>query len=289
VLPLAQLGWQGSSSIELPRLLAELALWQPDSLILVPELLHGLVSVLEQTQQRLASLRFVAVGGGRVSEPLLERAAAVGLPVYEGYGLSECASVVTLNRPGRVLRGSVGQALPHTRVDTAVDGEVIVHGPCMEGYLGEPVHATPGRWVTGDVGRMRGDFLQLTGRKRNVFITSLGRNVSPEWVESELVQTAAIAQAAVFGEARPRNLAVIVPRLPAAVDEAVKQANERLPDYARVSAWILADEPFTALNGLATQNGRIRREAIEARYETALQEISTREEPGESRCPSTID
>jgi long-chain acyl-CoA synthetase len=282
VLPLAQLGWQGSSSIELPQLLSELGRWRPDSLILVPELLHGLVSALEQSGLRLASLRFIAVGGGRVSERLLERAAAVELPVYEGYGISECASVVTLNRPGRTLRGSVGQALPHARIELADDGEIIVRGPCMEGYLGEAPHATPGRFVTGDVGERDGEFLRITGRKRNVFITSLGRNVSPEWVEAELTQTAAIAQAAVFGEARPRNVAVLVPRqaasgaaMSAALEAAVKQANERLPDYARVAAWIVADEPFSAENGLATQNGRVRRTAIEVHYAAALGAIAS--------------
>ncbi len=296
-LPLAQLGWQGSSSIQIPTLLAEIERWHPDSMILVPELLHGLVTALEWTGARPRSLRFVAVGGGRVSEHLLERASAVGLPVYEGYGLSECASVVTLNRPGRVCRGSVGQALPHTNVSTTDEGEVIVHGPCMEGYLGDAPHATPGRWATGDVGRMDGPFLRLTGRKRNVFITSLGRNVSPEWVEAELAQTLPVAQAAVFGEARPRNVAVLVPRAPSAataelrtaIDAAVREANRRLPNYARVSAWVLADEPFSAANGLATQNGRIRREAVEARYAQALAAAEARESRGEPACRSTTD
>jgi long-chain acyl-CoA synthetase len=297
VLPLAQLGWQGSSSIALPKLLGEIERWQPDSLILVPELLHGLVTALEWTGVRPRSLRFVAVGGGRVSEHLLDRAAAVGLPIYEGYGLSECASVVTLNRPRRERRGTVGQPLPHARIDMADDGEVIVHGPCMEGYLGDAPHPTPGRWATGDVGRMDGDFLRLTGRKRNVFITSLGRNVSPEWVEAELAQTLPIAQAAVFGEARPRNVAVLVPRaqgvpsseLSPTIEAAVRHANQRLPDYAQVSAWILADEPFSAENGLATQNGRNRRDAIEARYRRQLEATEVRMPGGDPTCPSTID
>jgi long-chain acyl-CoA synthetase len=296
VLPLARLGWRGSSALDLRRLLSELRHWQPDSVILVPELLHGLVCALEQGAPRVVSLRFVAVGGGRVSPHLLERAAAVGLPVYEGYGLSECASVVALNRPGRVRPGCVGEPLPHARLELASDGEVIVHGPCMEGYLGEAPLPVPGRWATGDIGHLEGGFLELRGRKRNVFITSHGRNVSPEWVESELAQTAPIAQAAVFGEARPRNLAVLVPRQPsqarsellAAIETAVRQVNARLPDYARVGAWVLSEQPFSAANGLATDNGRIRREAIEARHAAALQALVRAEHTrGESACPST--
>jgi len=294
VPPLAHLGWQGSSAIDLRRLLGALTQWQPDSLILVPELLHGLVSALEQGAPRPGSLRFVAVGGGRVSESLLERATAVGLPAYEGYGLSECASVVALSRPGRTRRGCVGRALPHARLEIAADGEVIVHGPCMEGYLGEAPHATPGRWATGDVGSLHDDFVRLSGRKRNVFITSHGRNVSPEWVESELAQSAAIAQAAVYGEARPWNVAVLVPRQPAVsrveLERAVEQANARLPDYARVAAWLVAHEPFSVANGLATPNGRIRREAVQALYAEALSALYTDEShPQEPTCLSTID
>jgi long-chain acyl-CoA synthetase len=180
VLPLERLGWQpGGSGHELPPLLAALARWQPDSVILMPELLHRLVSALERGAPRPSSLRFAAVSGGRVSAQLFERAAAVGLPVYEGYGLAECGSVVALSRPGRSRWGWVGPALPHARLEVAADGEVIVHGPCMEGYLGQPPHAEPGRWATGDIGRLRGGYLRLSGRKRSAFLSSADRSASP--------------------------------------------------------------------------------------------------------------
>ncbi|NIP72161.1 MAG: long-chain fatty acid--CoA ligase [Gammaproteobacteria bacterium] len=113
--------------------------------------------------------------------------------------------------------------------------------------------------------------LYLTGRKRNLFITAFGRNVAPEWVEAELAAQPAIAQAAVFGEGRAFNTAVLVPRSgPGEAHEAlamaVAAANRALPAYARIDRWLVTDVPFTAANGQATANGRLRREAIYDRY-----------------------
>jgi acyl-coenzyme A synthetase/AMP-(fatty) acid ligase len=126
--PLAEIGYTGAAGLDVPTLLACLHRYQPESAILLPQLLLALVSAAEQGQALPASLRFLAVGGGRVGPRLLARAAALGLPVYEGYGLTECASVVCLNRPGASLPGSVGQPLGHARVQVR-DGELLVEGP----------------------------------------------------------------------------------------------------------------------------------------------------------------
>src|SRR5690606_31257180 len=95
-----------------------------------------------------------------------------------------------------------------------------------------------------------------------------GRNVSPEWVEAELARSQRIRQAALFGEARPWNVAVIVAGSSGHDEIAteVERVNAGLPDYARVGRWILADEPFSHENGLATLNGRLRRDAILLTY-----------------------
>ena len=109
-----------------------------------------------------------------------------------------------------------------------------------------------------------------------MFITSLGRNVSPEWVERELVLQPPIRQAAVFGEGRPSPVAVVVMAEGAdraAVDRALAQANLDLPDYARVHDWVQASEPFTLANGQLTATGRLRRPAILARYQQVLNEV----------------
>lgn len=283
VLPsLAELGWGDGSGFDAASFVRTVIREEPESLILVPELLMALVVAAELGFRPPESLRVVAVGGARVSSELLERAEKVHLPVYEGYGLSECASVVTLNRPGAVRPGSTGRPLPHARVEIAADGEVLVSGPRALGYVGEePLSGCT--YSTGDLGSLDEDgYLHVRGRKRSVLITSLGRNVSPEWVEAELTHGGAIAQAAVFGEARPYCVAVIVLRAPKRLNDAIDEiarANQRLPNYARVGGWLLADSPFTPENEQATANRRIRRDRIEPLYTERLDALY-RESPG---------
>jgi long-subunit acyl-CoA synthetase (AMP-forming) len=240
--------------------------------ILLPQTLAALVVALESGAPRLDSLRFAAVGGARVPETLLERAERVGLPVHEGYGLTECASVVALSRPGARRAGSVGQVLPHARVRIDERSEIYVSGAAVCGY--GPDAAAPEEVATGDLGRLDADgFLYVTGRRKNVFITSFGRNVSPDWVEAELTRAPPIAQAALFGESRPWNVAVVVaaPMTRAhEIQRAIDSVNRDLPDYARVRDWVRADEPFTTLNGQLTPNGRNRRAAIWNRYRARI-------------------
>ncbi|WP_439878925.1 AMP-binding protein [Pseudomonas prosekii] len=270
------LGIQGASGVDVPRLLAYLASRAPHSLILVPQLLSLLVSAAEQQAFNPRTLRFAAVGGARVAEDLLRRAQRVGLAVYEGYGLSECASVVCLNRPGAQRPGSVGRPLPHVEIRLADDGEVLIKGSTLLGYLGEPSCAEEW-WPSGDLGEFDAQgFLYLKGRKKHQFVTSFGRNVNPDWVESELTQRRDIAQAFVYGEAMPHNHALLWPHRAdcsnAELATAVAEANAALPDYAQVHRWTRLPQPFTAANGLLTANGRPRREAIVAQYHAQLTE-----------------
>lgn len=268
------LGIQGASGVDVPRLLGYLAGRKPESLILVPQLLLLLTNAAEQKAFDAQTLRFAAVGGARVSEDLLHRAQQVGIPVYEGYGLSECASVVCLNRPGAHRPGSVGQPLPHVEVRLAEDGEVLIKGSTLLGYLGEPAYGDEW-WPSGDLGEFDQEgFLYLKGRKKHQFVTSYGRNVNPEWVESELTQRRHIAQAFVYGEALAHNHALLWPHRPdctdAEVAAAVAEANEALPDYAQVHHWTRLPQPFSAANGLLTSNGRPRRDAIIELYRHTL-------------------
>ncbi|WP_296230343.1 AMP-binding protein [uncultured Pseudomonas sp.] len=276
LMPMAQIGLSGASGFDLMLFLQALQAAQPNSLILLPQLLLSLVSAAEGKLPVPGSLRFVAVGGGRVSAQLLQRADALGLPIFEGYGLSECASVVCLNTPEQRRVGSTGKPLGHLQVTLAVDGEVLVKGARMLGCLGEP--ALQGDWLgTGDLGHFEDGFLVLHGRKKHQFITAYGRNVNPEWVESELVQQLPIAQAWLHGEALPANVAVLVPRFPntpdAQLQAAVDAVNHGLPDYARVHRWLRADAPFNASNDLATANGRLRRTALFNHYQAAIEAL----------------
>ncbi|MFJ5446002.1 AMP-binding protein [Methylobacillus methanolivorans] len=273
LLPLNKLGLTGSSTFQAQLLLAQLKQHQITTAVLTPELLYGLVMHQESSPTSLPDLRFIAVGGASVSPRLLKRAEALGLPVFEGYGLSECGSVVALNTLRHRKPGSVGKPLQHVRVNFAPDGEIIVHYPAMQGYLGGATQAAQSIY-TGDIGHLDADgFLHITARKKNVFITSFGRNVAPEWVERELCLSPSIHQAAVFGEAKPWNTAVLVVDAQAtdsAIDANLHEINQTLPDYAQVQHWIRASRPFTLANGLTTSNGRIKRAAIQATYETQL-------------------
>jgi long-chain acyl-CoA synthetase len=279
VLPLEQLGLRGSSSFDAARFQEVVVAQQPHSIILLPQMLRAWVGHLMQSGQRApASLRMVAVGGAAVGTKLLQAAEAVGIPAHEGYGLSEGASVQTLNLPGSARAGSAGRALPHARLRIALDGEVEVAGSLFSGYLGS-TQAPPVWWQTGDLGAIDADgFLHIQGRKKQVLITAFGRNVSPEWVETALRGENAIAQAVVFGDGEPTLSAVLWPTRPdlpeTALQAAVDATNATLPDYARIERWLRGRADFSAVSGLATANGRPQRAAILQMHADALETAS---------------
>lgn len=278
LLPAAETGLADTGGPDARKMAAALLTQDASSTILTPELLRALVAFVAAGHPLPPRLRFVAVGGAPVAPALLERAGALGIPVFEGYGLSECASVVALNTEGANRPDSVGRPLPHVRLKFAEDGEILAAGATLLGHAGQAEAAAPPEfWPTGDLGHLDADgYLYVTGRKKNIFITSFGRNVAPEWVERELTLSPCIAQAAVFGEARPWNAAIIVTRGTPAEDDiaqALADANRRLPDYARVRRWIPADAPFTPANGQATANGRLRRAVIRGVYQTRLDQL----------------
>ena len=277
VLPsMSEIGLTGASKVDGLVMTRALDRYRATTAIFTPQTLQDVIEAIEHGEPSPATLRFAAVGGAPVSPRLLQRAAALGLPVFEGYGLSECASVVCLNVPKHHKPGSVGRPLPHVALALSDDGEVVVQGETFAGYLGD-AGTPPKRWPTGDLGRLDEDgHLHLTGRRRDIFITAFGRNVAPEWVERELTLEPAIAQAAVFGEARPWNSAVLVAADDADADRiqaAVARANAELPDYARVASWLLAGAPFTPANGLLTGTGRVRRQAVLAHYGTRIESL----------------
>lgn len=274
-LSLKTLGLTGSSGFDAARFQAVLSEQAPHSVIVLPQMLRAWTAHLMQTGQRApASLKLVAVGGAAVGARLITAARAVGIPAYEGYGLSEGASVQTLNLPGADRPGSAGRVLPHARLRVAADGEIEIAGSLHSGYLGE-ASAVPTWWPSGDLGEIDADgYLHLRGRKKHVLITAYGRNVSPEWVETALRGEPAIAQAVVYGEAQPALCAVLWPvpadATHAALQAAVDRANATLPDYAQVRHWVCAQAAFDASTGLATANGRPQRDAIWQRHAQAL-------------------
>ncbi|MEJ8567789.1 AMP-binding protein [Elongatibacter sediminis] len=267
---LAEVGFTGSSSIDPQRFLTTLERWRPDSIILTPQLLQLTVSAAESGWTPPSSLKFVAVGGARVAPGLLQRAQRHAIPAFEGYGLSECASVVSLNTPAERQTGSCGKVLPHLQVGIE-NGEIMVSGNPMLGYLAEPQSWGQSHIATGDLGRVTDDgFIQISGRRKNLLISSFGRNINPEWVESELLADGDLTECIVLGDARPYCVALLSPRdsgtSDQSIEQAVERANKRLPDYARVRRWSRLPRPLHSQTHLLTANGRPRRAAIQRQF-----------------------
>jgi long-subunit acyl-CoA synthetase (AMP-forming) len=269
VYPLEKTGLRGSVNFDVRQFHEVLSETHANTCVLVPHLLQQLIEYKEQAHVPTSDLRFIAVGGAPIAPELLERACQCCLPVFEGYGLSESTSVVAVNSLQHHRPGSVGKPLPHVTVKIADDGEIFVKGSNHSGYLGQETD-TPEYLATGDIGYLDDDgYLYLSGRKKNMFITAFGRNVSPEWVERELVLQSEIKQAAVFGEGRPWNVALIVPESHCKIidiNNAIDKANQNLPDYAQIKSWLTATEPFQLTNNQLTGTGRLRRDAIFQQY-----------------------
>ncbi|WP_327700922.1 AMP-binding protein [Streptomyces decoyicus] len=153
-----------------------------------------------------AEAPLICCGGAPVHPELLRRLEEHGLPVHEGYGLSENSSVVSWNTPAARRTGTVGRPLPHVRVKIADDGELLVNSTSLfAGYTRDDpsslVLDADGWLRTGDLARIDGDgFLSITGRKKNVIITAAGRNVAPEWVEAQYAQLPFVRAVAVVGD-----------------------------------------------------------------------------------------
>ncbi len=274
---LSSLGWKGSSDLDIEQLIHALNDHQPDSLITLPQVLSGLTAASEQGRS-LPPLKFMAVGGARVGSSLMVRARAQKLAAYEGYGLSECASVVSLNTPRHNRLGSAGQPLSHNTLSVSNEGELLIEGNVMLGYLGEPAHRGP--YATGDLVRIDSQgYLHVDGRRRNVIINSYGRNLSPEWIESGLLAIPGVEEAVLFGDDRPYNCALL--HAPQQSDEQldlhINSLNIELPDYARIGRWARLPEPLRHSEALYTRNGRPRRGAIANQFANTLNALYARE------------
>lgn len=267
--PLRQLGFEGSGLRHPEQFLRVLQELQPDTLILIPQLLQVLVHAAA-SGWRPPAFRFIAVGGARVAAGLIKSARTLGLPVYEGYGLSECASVVSLNTPAADQPGSCGRVLPHVKLIVR-EGEFIVQGNVMLGYLDDPQHWHAPEFATGDLGHIDADgFVHIEGRRKNLLISSYGRNIAPEWIESEVLGTLLFRDVVLVGDAQPWCSALLYPVTPdlsnAQVQQAIDRVNQRLPDYARIRSWLRLTQPLAATPALLTANGRPRRDAINRHF-----------------------
>jgi long-chain acyl-CoA synthetase len=238
-------------------------------------------------------------GGGPLSRELAEFFWAVGVPVYQGYGLTESSPVVSANYPGANKVGTVGQPIEHVSVRIADDGEILVHGPCvMKGYYQKPEETSavisPDGWLaTGDIGRLDEEgYLYVTDRKKDLFKTAAGKFVAPQPIENMLKVNPLILNAVLVGDALKFISALIVPNfanVEAAAREQgrtfasheqiagdpwvheligreVAQVNSKLAQYETIKRFALLDHDFTFDGGQLTYTLKLKRRVIAERY-----------------------
>lgn len=172
-------------------------------------------------------LGFFVSGGAPLGREIAEFFLAAGIPIYEGYGLTETSPVIAANCPGAIRLGTVGRPIPGTEVRIAADGEILVRGPgVFRGYWNNPVASAEafvdGWFKTGDIGVVDSDgFLAITDRKKDLIVTAGGKNIAPQNLENLFKTDKYLANAMVYGDRKPYLTALLVPNL------------ENLEKYAR--------------------------------------------------------
>lgn len=246
-------------------------------------------------------LRVAITGAAPIAPRAMEFLRACGITVFEGYGMTESSGVITLSHPGGLRAGTVGRPVDCCEVRIAEDGEVLARGPgIFAGYHGAPEATAevldPDGWLhTGDVGAFDGDgFLKITGRKKDLVITSGGKNLAPAPVEFALQQSRWISRAIMIGDKRPYPVALLTldaeeiaawavreglaplarpaqhPTVRELCREAVDLANEQLSGPARIRAFAIIDGDFTVADGSLTPTLKVRRAVIAERYASEI-------------------
>ena len=212
----------------------------------------------------------------------------LGIGVHDAYGLTE-APLVTMNRLGRNRLGTVGEPLPSTEVRLTRDGEVLVRGPQVTpGYVREgPESALVDGWLaTGDLGRLdEAGYLVIEGRKKDLLVTSYGKNILPERVESLLRQIPGVQDALLVADGEPccvalcwMNGAVADSARAAEIDRAVAQVNARLSHSEQVRAWAVLPYDLSIETGELTANLKLRRDRVLRRRAALVEALYGRAE-----------
>ena len=264
--------------------------------------------VVRRIRERVlgARVRFLVSGGAPLSMATIDGFDRLGIHVLEGYGLTEIP-VISFNRPGRMVPGSVGEPLPGIEVKLADDGEILARGPSlMKGYFGKPRDTadaidSEGWFHTGDVGEHVTDgILRITDRKKDIIVLSNGKNVAPQAVERRLKESPYIAEAVLVGDrqstlsailvpefdrleewARERNVAhadasgaaelLAAPEVRRLFHDEVERVSANLADFERVRRFALAPQPFTVDGGELTPTLKVRRRYVIDKYAALLE------------------
>ena len=249
-------------------------------------------------------LAMALCGAAPIGREVLEFLDACGVLVLEGYGMTETCAAATLNTPRAVRFGSVGRPLEGAEVSIAEDGEILLAGPhVFQGYHHDPVateDVMTDRWLrSGDLGEIDADgYLHITGRKKDLIITSSGKNISPENLESALRETRWISQAVVIGDRRPYLVALLTldpdeaPRLAEelgieadlaamARDERVRTAiqrdvdavNARFARIEQIKRFEILERDLTQADGELTPTLKVKRPVIHEHYDERIDRL----------------
>ncbi|CPR10948.1 long-chain-fatty-acid-CoA ligase FadD15 [Mycobacterium bohemicum DSM 44277] len=270
---------------------------------------HALFDRLVYHKLRAAlggNCRAAASGGAPLGKRLCHFYRGVGLTVYEGYGLTETSSAITINRLGEERVGTVGKLLPGNSMAIANDGEVLVRGGVVFGGYWHNPNATEeaivnGWFHTGDLGSVDKDgFLSIVGRKKEIIVTAGGKNVAPAVLEDQLRAHPLISQAMVVGDNRPFVAALVAidpegfdvwkqhhgkdatasvadlagdPDLVTEIDQAVKAANRTVSHAESIRKFHILPVDFTVLTGELTPTLKVKRNVVAERFADEIEAL----------------
>ncbi|MFH0989017.1 MAG: long-chain fatty acid--CoA ligase [bacterium] len=263
--------------------------------------------VFSKLQERMGGrMKFFVSGGAALSKELGEFFEAVGITIVEGYGLTETSPVLTCNRLDDYKFGTVGKPIPGVEIKIADDGEILAKGPnVMKGYYNDPkataeVVDKEGWLHTGDIGMFDPQgHLMITDRKKHLFVSSGGKNIAPQPIESLFLQSKYIDQFVLIGDGRMFLTALIVPEFEILKDYAqtynirwkddeslvaseevrvlfdkeIQLLQKDLPTYERVRRFELLPQSLTIEKGEITPTLKVKRKVVEQRYAALIEKM----------------
>jgi long-chain acyl-CoA synthetase len=244
--------------------------------------------VYSKVKSRLGgNLRIGVSGGAPLAKEIIEFFSSLDVLILEGYGLTECTTGATINRPTRYRFGSVGPALPGVELRVADDGEVLIKSDTVFGGYFKDEEATreilsEDGWLrSGDVGRLDDDgFLTITDRLKDILVTAGGKNVAPQNLENALKTHPVISQALVVGDRRPYVAALITlsegvdhESAGPAVQRAVDEVNSELSRYEQVKRFAILPRDFTLEAGEVTPTLKLKRRVCQEHFATEIEAL----------------
>ena len=246
-----------------------------------------------RAQLGLDQVRIAVTGAAPISPEVHEFILGLGIPLCEGWGMSECTAAVTVNRPGRIKLGSVGTPVPGADIRIAEDGEVLVRGPMvMRGYRHDPEKTaetidSDGWLCTGDIGAIDADgFLSIVDRKKELIINAAGKNMSPTNIENVVTANCPlVGSVAVIGDARPYNTALICldPDVKAkyASEDAIREAvfagvaaaNAKLSRVEQIKRFTILTDTWEPGSEFLTPTNKLKRKPISNHYADVIAEL----------------